>query len=36
LQGQALELDVLHWRGQLWVPYGALPRLISGQGAVTG
>ncbi|MCY1371938.1 hypothetical protein D9M69_591080 [compost metagenome] len=31
LQWQALELDVLHWQGQLWVPYGELPRLISGQ-----
>jgi len=36
LQWQALELelDVLHWQGQLWVPYGELPRLIGAQGAV--
>ena len=33
LQWQAL--DVLHWQEQLWVPYGELPRLIGGQGAVT-
>jgi len=33
LQRQAL--DVLHWQGRLWVPYGELPRLIGGQGAVT-
>lgn len=31
LRWQALELDVLHWQGQLWVPYGELPRLIAGQ-----
>lgn len=35
LQWQALELDVLHWQGQLWVPYGELPRLVAAQGAVT-
>lgn len=35
LQWQALERDVLHWQGQLWVPYGELPRLIGGQDAMT-
>lgn len=25
----ALEQDVLHWQGQLWVPYAELPRLIT-------
>ncbi|NQD96109.1 phage antirepressor [Pseudomonas sp. CrR25] len=31
LRWQALELDVLHWQGQLWVPYGALPHLTTAQ-----